>query len=116
MLKLLAAVVAKVHKLLRVLVRVQFMYDNEFRFNRATGEGRNIRTCVLVVRFGAGAGYVWPNFFRLPGASLFLAWRPKNYHTNPTKFTYPLAAGLTRNGNNTPVPNGCGTWTTLDLF
>ena len=116
MLKFLAAVLAKLHKALRVLVRVQFAYDNEFRFDRATGTGRNVRTWVLYVRLGAGAGYVWPNFLRIPGATFFIGWRPKNYHTDPKKFAYPFTMALTRNGNNTPVPNGCGCWTTVDVF
>lgn len=122
MVKLLAALVAKLHKLLRVLVRVQLSHDRTVarvgKRDPKTGtfKVKQAGSFVLTIRLGAGAGYVWPNFFRLPGSTFFFAWRAKNYHTNPRQFSTPLCVRVTRNANHVPVPEGVGCWKTLDLF
>lgn len=126
MTKTIAAVFAalkKLHKLARVLVRVQLSHDvTVVRASRRPDPKTGIydikvaRSWVLTIALGAGAGYMWPRFFKLNGRTFFIALHPKNYHINPRQFSEPLCVRLTRNGNNIPVPAGSGMWKTIDLF
>jgi len=124
MTKILAVVLAavkKLHKLARVLVRVQFSYDRTYKRvgkpdTRGIYKTETAPSWVLKVHLGAGAGYMWPRFFEISGRCFFIAWRAKNYHFNPRQFSTPLCVRLTSNGNDSPVPDGVGYWKTLDLF